>query len=117
MEMTTSEIVRAYKEAADKRKQITILSQMNLCTTDEIRDELIKGGIDGRTLPKKRKQPQKAAANADAANEAEEVNALIKEALENYKPTVEAQLREVEAKAAPLARKISLIEKLLGGGQ
>ena len=32
MEMQTHEIVRMYKEAADKKKQIVILSQMNLCT-------------------------------------------------------------------------------------
>lgn len=57
MEMQTHEIVRMYKEAADKKKQIVILSQMNLCTPEEIREELVKGGIDPRTLPRKRKQP------------------------------------------------------------
>ena len=32
MEMTTNEIVRMYKEAADKKNQINILADMNLCT-------------------------------------------------------------------------------------
>lgn len=61
MEMTTHEIVRMYKEAADKKNQITILADMNLCTPDDIRAELIKGGIDARTLPRKRKKPGEAA--------------------------------------------------------
>ena len=52
MEMTTNEIVRMYKEAADKKNQINILADMNLCTPDDIRAELIKGGIDARTLPR-----------------------------------------------------------------
>lgn len=57
MEMTTNEIVRMYKEAADKKNQINILADMNLCTPDDIRAELIKGGIDARTLPRKRRKP------------------------------------------------------------
>lgn len=61
MEMTTNEIVRMYKEAADKKNQITILADMNLCTPDDIRAELIKGGIDARTLPRKRRKPGEAA--------------------------------------------------------
>lgn len=61
MEMTTNEIVRMYKEAADKKNQITILADMNLCSTDDIRAELIKGGIDPRTLPRKRRKPGEAA--------------------------------------------------------
>ena len=56
MEMQTHEIVRMYKDAADKKKQITILAQMNLCTPEEIRDELIKGGIDAPDAPEKRKK-------------------------------------------------------------
>ena len=69
MEMTTHEIVRMYKDAADKKKQITILAQMNLCTPEEIRDELIKGGIDARTLPRKRKKPGEKVAETTAVPE------------------------------------------------
>lgn len=70
MEMTTHEIVRMYKEAADKKNQINILADMNLCTPDDIRAELIKGGIDARTLPRKRRKPgEKIAEEATAVPE------------------------------------------------
>lgn len=67
MNMTTNEIVRMYKDTADKKKQITILADMNLCTREEIRAELIKGGIDARTLPRKRKKPGEATAAGEPA--------------------------------------------------
>lgn len=70
MEMTTREIVQMYKQAADKKNQITILADMNLCTPDDIRAELIKGGIDARTLPRKRRKPgEKIAEEATAVPE------------------------------------------------
>lgn len=52
MEMTTREIVIDYKNAVIKGKQITILAQLNNCTTDKIRAELIRGGIPKRELYK-----------------------------------------------------------------
>lgn len=51
--MSTYDITKMYKEAKDKRAQIDILADMNLCTTKEIREELIKGGIPFQTLPRK----------------------------------------------------------------
>ena len=58
MQMTQQEIVTSFREAKDKREQIKILSQLNVCSEEEIRSILIKGGIDGRALPrKKRKEP------------------------------------------------------------
>lgn len=56
--MTTPEIVRLYKESKDKRKQISILSDLNACTEREIKDILINGGIDARTLPRQRKKEE-----------------------------------------------------------
>lgn len=122
MEMTTNEIVRMYKEAADKKKQITILSQMNLCTPEEIREELIKGGVDPRCLPRNRKKNEAAISEPDDAQKPgnmadDEVDALIKEALVNYRPSLEKQLKEIEAAAAPLARKVALIDQILKGGE
>ena len=86
MEMTTNEIVRMYKEAADKKNQINILADMNLCTPDDIRAELIKGGIDARTLPRKRRKPGEAAETTavpesaptpDASKDAEQTPAVL----------------------------------------
>lgn len=70
MEMTNHEIVQMYKNSADKKKQITILAEMNLCTPEAIRDELVKGGVDPRTLPRKRRKPgEKQAEEATAVPE------------------------------------------------
>lgn len=51
--MSTYDITKMYKEAKDKRAQIDILADMNCCTTKQIREELIKGGITFQTLPRK----------------------------------------------------------------
>ena len=50
--MTRAEILKSYKEAKDKKNQITILADMNICSKQEIRDELIKAGVPGEELPK-----------------------------------------------------------------
>lgn len=50
--MTDAEIVKSYKEAANKRKQVEILCQLNLCKPDDIINVLKKSDIDWRTLPR-----------------------------------------------------------------
>lgn len=50
--MTDTEIVKSYKEAANKRKQVEILCQLNLCKPDDIINVLKKSDIDWRTLPR-----------------------------------------------------------------
>lgn len=44
MTMTEFEIVQMYRQAKYKEQQIPILAQLNLCSTDEIRDILIRHG-------------------------------------------------------------------------
>ncbi len=90
MEMTTNEIVRMYKEDADKKNQINILADMNLCTPDDIRAELIKGGIDARTLPRKRRKP----------GEVAETTAVPETA-----PTSDAELKDAEQTPAVLIQR------------
>ena len=54
--MSEGEIVREYKAAADKNKQVNILADLNVCTKDEILQILVKrGAISG--LPKKKRRP------------------------------------------------------------
>lgn len=57
--MTDFEILQSYKEAKDKRKQITILADLNNTTEGWIRRILTeKCKIDGRALPRaKREKP------------------------------------------------------------
>lgn len=55
MEMTNSEIVRSYREAKDKGKQVKILSQLNLCEVGEILDILAKNGVKPQEMPRMRR--------------------------------------------------------------
>lgn len=99
MEMTTHEIVRMYKEAADKKNQITILADMNLCTPDDIRAELIKGGIDARTLPRKRRKPGEK--NAEETTTVPETTPTTDAAPQ---ATEQAPVIQIQREDAPLVR-------------
>ena len=63
---------------------------MNLCTPDDIRAELIKGGIDARTLPRKRRKP----------GEVAETTAVPETA-----PTSDAELKDAEQTPAVLIQR------------
>ena len=56
MHMTELEIVGSFRRGIDKANQITILSQRNLCTEDEIREVLIKHGVQEAEIPVKLKR-------------------------------------------------------------
>ena len=57
MQMTDSEIVKSYKEAKEKKKQIEILSQLNACDVAKIRGILIANGVQfPGPKPKKAKE-------------------------------------------------------------
>lgn len=56
MQMSNEEIVRSYREAKDKAKQLGILSELNACDKQKIKDILAEGGIDHRQLPRSRKE-------------------------------------------------------------
>lgn len=53
MTMNENEIVRDFKEAKEKRKQISILADMNQCSREEIRGVLLRNGISEAELPSK----------------------------------------------------------------
>ena len=56
--MAKGDIVCSYKEAADKRNQVIILSQLNLCEPEDIIEVLKESGIDARTLPRLNTKPR-----------------------------------------------------------
>lgn len=56
LSMTPGEIVISFRQAKDKKQQITILSHLNLCTTHEIIEILKAGGVDSKLLPKSAKK-------------------------------------------------------------
>ena len=44
MQMTNEEIIKSYKEAKDKKKQIKILADLNTCDANIIKEILIEAG-------------------------------------------------------------------------
>ena len=57
MQMTPNEIVKSYKEAKEKKKQIEILAQLNACPVTTIREILIANGVQfPGPKPKKAKE-------------------------------------------------------------
>ena len=45
MQMTANEIVKSYREAKEKKKQIQILSELNACSTADIKQILRDNGV------------------------------------------------------------------------
>lgn len=63
MQMTDNEIIKSYKEAKEKKKQIEILAQLNACPTTTIREILIANGVQfPGPKPKKAKEETKVVA-------------------------------------------------------
>lgn len=56
MQMTNEEIVRSYKEAANKSKQIKVLAELNVCSPGEIRAVLAEAGVAGVKMPERIRQ-------------------------------------------------------------
>lgn len=54
MNMNAADIVRDYEQAADKRAQVQILADLNLCSKNAILDVLVEGGckVDNRWYSK-----------------------------------------------------------------
>lgn len=81
LEMTPEEIVRSYREALDKKHQIEVLADLNVCSKEVIRKVLIENGVKPQELPRQRKKAPAAVAAEVKAYEAERRKALVKEGL------------------------------------
>lgn len=55
MQMTSFDIVKSYREAKDKTKQVRILADLNACSKSEIIEILKSGGVSTKQLPRVRK--------------------------------------------------------------
>lgn len=58
MEMCNADIRRDYEAAADKKKQVKILADLNQTTPEKIIEILKSEGVDHRSLPRVKKAPQ-----------------------------------------------------------
>ena len=70
MQMTNEDIVRDYKQAANKNKQIKILAELNCVSPSEIRMVLVNAGVEGVKMPARiaprRPEARKSPASASA---------------------------------------------------
>ncbi len=62
MNLTNEEIIRKYKNADDKRKQMKILCELNNCKEEVIREILLAGGVPRQAFPRERKKKDAASA-------------------------------------------------------
>lgn len=81
MQMSNEEIVRSYREAKNKAKQLEILAELNACDTQKIKDILIGSGMDHRRLP--RGEREKTAVQTEEARPEKEKRAAVKKKPEN----------------------------------
>ena len=88
MIMTEAEICKEYRESKKQNMQIGILAELNLCKKAEIIQILEKNGI---TVPK------------PAMKKKAELPQEIREVLERDLETIEAQIKELEAKYKAIA--------------
>lgn len=85
MMMTNAEIVRSFNESADKKKQITILAELNTCREQAIVDILDadvtvnKRALGGWKVSQKKKNVKKATAERQHPVKEEPVNTMAPE--------------------------------------
>lgn len=113
MQMTEQEICQSYREAKNKRAQIEILADLNLATTDYIKEILKKGGELSRKP--KAEAPKKAAViNEDFAAAVDEMTGkraplpgVIKEAVCYAVEAMDEQIEKYEQEQEALGKKIA----------
>lgn len=98
MEMTNEEILRSWRQALDRTKQIQVLAELNLCGRSRIVEILIEGGVDPHELPsvpkyqrgscynpvKKEEAPGKSRRWIWNPNRTKTADEIIKQAKERY---------------------------------
>lgn len=118
--MSCGEIVRSYREAADKKAQVKILAELNLCSQREIIEILIANGVKPQELPRQRKKNK---APAEIVREVKKYEAskkddLIREALTMMRANVMREIEnfrvEYETIMMELEGKLSQIDAILG---
>lgn len=108
MQMTKGDIIKLYKEAKEKKKQIEILSQLNACSPADIRQILIEGGVQFPG-PKPKKTEEK----AEAPKEPKEskIPEEVINAISEYLSANEMKIKAFEAEIIDLKHKITVVRK------
>lgn len=100
MEMSNGEIRRSWETAADKKKQIQILAELNCTSVENIRSILIAEGIDQRRLPRNRQKTESSEApdlddvlDSETENTTDEVMTAIATTRERLPGVVKLYIR------------------------
>ena len=121
--MTNQEIVTSYREAKDKKMQVKILSELNVCSKEKIKEILITEGVRQCELPRNRKKKEDEEVKkfnlreqdpkTEASDELEEafeesadqLDPLVRQALLCYREKLKTE-REQEQHSLELARQL-----------
>lgn len=116
MQMTDSEIIKSYKEAKEKKKQIEILAQLNACPVTTIREILIANGVQFPGPKPKKAKEEKTKVVAVISKDApklpvekvipEFVEKVVNERLANLREAIsisEDRLKELRAEESELS--------------
>lgn len=99
MHMTNGDIVKSYKEAKEKKKQIEILAQLNACPVATIREILVSEGVQFPGPKPKKPESSTAETPAEASKEKavpEAVNIAVIEKLTAIQQKISALEDEIE---------------------
>ena len=98
MQMTDKEIIRSYKEALNKRKQIEVLSDLNACPREDIVNILSAAGVynkPGKKPAKKEDIPRVKKTKVKAVRSGG-VSAMPEEAKKEMNENIKRQLEEIK---------------------
>ena len=102
MQMTEKEIIRSYKEALNKRKQIEVLSDLNACPREDIVNILSAAGVynkPGKKPAKKEDIPRVKRIKIKAVKSGE-VSAMPEDAKKEMDENIRRQLEEIKAETS-----------------
>lgn len=116
LNMSNDEILASWRDAKDRKAQITILAELNATTEEDIRDRLIAQGVDGRQLPRKARpganRPKKDAAapgKADTCRTAEGEEIPMEAVIRGLRQ----ELERTESRKRGLAQRVEMLTEAI----
>lgn len=111
MVMDAGQIVREYRAAKHKRREISVLAQLNCCRESEILEVLKAGGVPSVEMPRKKRKPEPE--TAAAATETMDAAPEKAEAVPDVYAQIAAMIREAEAARQEALRQADAAEEQL----
>ena len=119
--MTNEEILISYRESKDKKLQVKILSELNVCSQEQIKEILIQEGVRQCELPRNRKkkedaeekfqlrdeevQPKETQEQNNFSETEEQIDPLVRQALLHYREQLVMERAQTQT-SVDLARQI-----------